>query len=153
MSQPGQLRYSFSMVRAMFALYRLSNRARIPPHNCRPQWVHLLSSSCVPVRPCSEFHAWLSERPGVSRLSAGRRSSARVIKASQWSTLWSTLAQRGTLALSSARSRHIHSFTFLSCPCPCVLPHETSRHLAPRTKAGRRPLHGCGRGRFLAPMA
>ena len=87
--QKGSLRYSFEMIRAMFALYRASYMARIPPHNCRPQWVHLLSSSCVPVRPCKEFHSWLRARPGVNRLTAGRRFSTRIVKASQWSTLWS----------------------------------------------------------------
>lgn len=84
----GKLRYTFEMVRAMFALYRLSNRVRIPPRNCRPQWVHLLSSSCVPVRPCSEFHSWLSARPGVNRVTSGKFFNSRIVKSSQWSTIW-----------------------------------------------------------------
>ena len=77
----------------MFALYRLSSRVRVPPYNCRPQWVHLLSSSCVPVRPCSEFHSWLSARPGVNRVTAGKVLDSRIVKSSQWSTLWSELAR------------------------------------------------------------
>ena len=82
----------------MLALYRTSGDIRVPPKACRPEWVQMLSDSCAPVAPCSEFHAWLATKRGLNQLYLISRNSlpklwwpkfgSMLVKSSQWATLW-----------------------------------------------------------------
>lgn len=88
--QAGELRFHENMVRAMFSLARVSSMTRIPPLNCRPRWMALISDKCAPVRACGEFLQWLGKSPGTNRLSSfGYNPKSRSFKTSQWKTLWS----------------------------------------------------------------
>jgi len=83
----GSLRFSWSMVQAMLALYReLGNWARLPTY------VHMLSDSCVPIAPCPLVHAALASRaPNKSFITITRRAEQRgkrLLKGLQWHTLW-----------------------------------------------------------------
>ena len=112
----GSLRFSWKMVRAMFALVRRSQRVRAP-NGCVPQWIHFSSASCAPIRPCSAVHTFFkghagasfvpsqvppdSEETGGDSALENATSSIRqhrlqlgVRKGVQWVTLWGADAAR-----------------------------------------------------------
>lgn len=83
----GDLRYNYSMVDAMLALYAGVASRGLAPNGCTPAWVHMASYSCVPVAPCSEVHDHLEAHAGKSFLNHWYDRNAW--KTSQWMTLWS----------------------------------------------------------------
>ena len=98
----GSLRFSWKMVRAMFALVRRSQRVRAP-NGCVPQWIHFSSGSCAPIRECSAVHTFFKGHAGASFVGSleNATSSIRqhrlqlgVRKGGQWVTLWGADAAR-----------------------------------------------------------
>ena len=90
----------------IFALYRLAGEVR-GLNGCRPKWVHLLSESDVPVRPCPAVHQLLAWHPGVSRISLFRDDGGPSVV--EWfgsyypighTDEWTTLALPHALALA-----------------------------------------------------
>ena len=98
----GDPRFKWSMITAMFRVYRLAAETAAPGSGCTPRWLHLSSESCVPVATCRVVHEHLRKHVGVSFLSplqpegayehtGGAQPSGYeglMRKSSQWMTLW-----------------------------------------------------------------
>ena len=100
------MRWSFAMINATLALYRV--RQRLP---CAPRWIQILSESCAPVASCARVHEELARstatradrgtprHSGVYSIAAEERSKyglpavyGEMIKTSQWITIQAAAA-------------------------------------------------------------
>lgn len=122
----GPLRYSFDMVRAMFALFRapsaISNSLQ-GFEACNPKWVHVSSEADLPFATCKEFHTSLESTPFANRVdvwSSSNRTTGNqtFVKHGQWMTLWlddaAELARREDALL--ARWKPLFDFPDVTLP-------------------------------------
>lgn len=128
----GDLRFSYRMIEATFALY--AQLAPPLPNGCSPRWIQLLSDSCAPVVPCQAVHRELAQSratradrglpryPGSYPVTAESRHKyglptvfGDMIKTSQWITIEASAAD-ALLASSAAIKARWGSFYHWKMP-------------------------------------
>ncbi len=124
----GEMRFSFNMVKGMFALVHTAS-THAAPNGRIADWIHFASERCAPVRPCPALQRFLDKTPGVNHLESSPSTSVGVQKipeetvpdefrpltmTSQWATLW----MQDALALARDEDRLREKWAPRSHPAP-----------------------------------